>query len=66
MIGHDFPEDKAKEWLIEKINDFINIKINGAIEAILVHGTKLIEEGDTIMTYARSHVVETLLVKVWK
>lgn len=30
MIAPDYPEDKAKDWLIEKINDFISIKIHGA------------------------------------
>eukprot|EP01015_Nassula_variabilis_P031698 TRINITY_DN7212_c0_g1_i14.p1 TRINITY_DN7212_c0_g1~~TRINITY_DN7212_c0_g1_i14.p1 ORF type:complete len:351 (-),score=85.37 TRINITY_DN7212_c0_g1_i14:62-1114(-) len=66
IIPPDYPEDKSKEWLIEKIDDFIRIKIYGAQEEILVHGLKLIEEGDTILTFARSHIVETLLVKAWR
>ncbi len=43
---------QAKEYLLQKINDFIQERIEFADEVISSHGAAKIVDGDCIMVYA--------------
>jgi translation initiation factor eIF-2B subunit delta len=58
----ELSDEEAKEWLSNKIDDFRNQKIVKAKEFITEAGVKLIKEGDTILVYARSHLVENIII----
>jgi translation initiation factor eIF-2B subunit delta len=62
-IGPSIPESRAKELLLADINSFITERIEFADEVIATHGCGKINEGDVILTFATSHVVEMLLKK---
>ncbi|KAI8810706.1 hypothetical protein BJ742DRAFT_799804 [Cladochytrium replicatum] len=59
----EMPDKDAKEHLKERIDMFIRDRIVVADAAILNYGLEKIEDGDVIMTYARSSVVIQLLLK---
>ena len=65
-IHHIKPEasdEEAKAMLAEEIDSFIQERITFAGEVIVKHALKKVaDEGDVILTYARSHVVEQLLL----
>eukprot|EP00761_Pharyngomonas_kirbyi_P014329 gb/GECH01014359.1/.p1 GENE.gb/GECH01014359.1/~~gb/GECH01014359.1/.p1 ORF type:complete len:420 (+),score=108.84 gb/GECH01014359.1/:1-1260(+) len=56
-------EDKAKEELIEWIDTFIFERIKCADKVISEHGISRINDGDVILSYARSSVVERTFKK---
>lgn len=59
-ISIDTTEKQAKETLIEKINEFINEKIELSDQLIIENAAKHITTGSTILTYGHSHVLEKL------
>lgn len=56
------PEPEAKTCIAEKINEFINTRITLAAEEIAKNAITKIREGDVILTYGRSSLVESILV----
>jgi translation initiation factor eIF-2B subunit delta len=54
-------EVEAKHQLQQDIDRFIQLRIFFADQVIVSHGVKYIRDGDTILTYSKSHVVEMLL-----
>ncbi|EFA75570.1 eIF2B GDP-GTP exchange factor [Heterostelium album PN500] len=61
-INKKLTNEEAKEFLCEKIDSFIE-RIVVADRVIAQYGVSKIKDGDVIMTYASSHVVEMILVK---
>lgn len=57
----DMPENEAKEFLIEQIDDFIRTRIDLPDKIIAGHGAERISDGDVIMTYSCSSIVEMAL-----
>jgi len=53
--------EQAKEFLVAEIDTFVHEKINFADTVICKHGVSRINDGDVILTYAKSHVVEMTL-----
>jgi len=64
QIRDDVPDEQAKKILIQQIDTFIESRIEVAGQAIVNHGVSRIADGDVILTYAKSSVVEMLLKKV--
>ena len=60
-IGADMRDDDAKELLCEDIDNYILRNITKASERIIQEASKKIVDGDVILTYGRSFVVEKLL-----
>ncbi|KAI0316983.1 hypothetical protein OF83DRAFT_1123689 [Amylostereum chailletii] len=61
----DLPEQDAKDALCEKIDDYIRDRIILADQVIQETATKKIHDGDVVLTYARSSVVEKVLMQAW-
>jgi len=59
-------ENKAKEYMLDQIDRFIQERILIADEMIVKYGSSKISDGDVILTHARSHVVEQLLTQAHK
>lgn len=59
------PEDRAKDMLQSSISAYIRERIQFADEVICSLAVSKINNGDVIMTYGKSHVVEMLLKKVY-
>eukprot|EP01027_Heterolobosea_sp_BB2_P016451 GEZU01023434.1.p1 GENE.GEZU01023434.1~~GEZU01023434.1.p1 ORF type:complete len:516 (+),score=156.75 GEZU01023434.1:395-1942(+) len=57
----DLPESEAKAFLIEKIDNFIKERILFADKIIAEYGAARITDGDVILTFSRSSVVEATL-----
>ena len=55
-------EDSARRLLCDEIRGFIRGRITLADEVIVSSALERISDGDTIMTYASSHVVQRILV----
>ncbi|KAJ7117312.1 eukaryotic translation initiation factor 2B delta subunit [Mycena crocata] len=62
----DMPEQDAKDLLCQKIDDYIRDRIIIADEVIQDLAGKKIKDGDIILTYARSSVVEKVLLSAYK
>tara|TARA_B110000008_G_scaffold263714_1_gene287343 strand:- start:31 stop:798 length:768 start_codon:yes stop_codon:yes gene_type:complete len=62
-IATDVAEDDAKDILCSRIDRFILTRITSASEAIVETAAEKIAEGDVILTYGRSYVVEKLLIR---
>ncbi|CAK5275781.1 unnamed protein product [Mycena citricolor] len=62
----DMPEQDAKDVLCQKIDDYIRDRIIIADEVIQDFANKKIKDGDVIVTFARSSVVEKVLLNAWK
>ncbi|KAJ7904252.1 eukaryotic translation initiation factor 2B delta subunit [Mycena olivaceomarginata] len=62
----DMPEQDAKDLLCQKIDDYIRDRIIIADEVIQDLACKKIKDGDVILTYARSSVVEKVLLSAYK
>mmetsp|Transcript_19523 Transcript_19523/g.27236 ORF Transcript_19523/g.27236 Transcript_19523/m.27236 type:complete len:686 (-) Transcript_19523:22-2079(-) len=58
-------EQEAKEYVLEKIDKFFQDRITVADEIIATTASGRINDGDVILTYARSHVVEQVLKKAF-
>ncbi|GAA5995788.1 hypothetical protein JCM5350_002553 [Sporobolomyces pararoseus] len=63
LIEMEMDLDEAKALLIEKIDSFIRDRILLAGRVIEQHAVEKIKDGDTILTYARSSVVEGVLLE---
>ncbi|KAG1865000.1 hypothetical protein DFJ58DRAFT_699398 [Suillus subalutaceus] len=61
----DLPEQDAKNLLCQKIDDYISERITIADQVIQETAGTKIKDGDVILTYARSSVVEQVLVGAW-
>ncbi|RIA96473.1 hypothetical protein C1645_674600, partial [Glomus cerebriforme] len=59
----DLADDDAKRLLCEKIDNFIRDRITVADRVIVSYGLQKIQDGDVILTYARSSVVQALLLE---
>lgn len=59
-ISIDTTEEKAKEVLVEKIDDFIREKLDLSDRLIVENASKNITEGANILTYGHSDVLEEL------
>jgi translation initiation factor eIF-2B subunit delta len=65
-VSPDALEADAKSDLCRKIDTFIQERVTFADDVIVDHALSKIQDGDTVLTYARSHVVEKLLVEAHK
>ncbi|KAF2070355.1 hypothetical protein CYY_008326 [Polysphondylium violaceum] len=59
-LTNTLSQEEAKESLIEKIDSFIE-RIQLADKVITKYGVSKISDGDVILTYASSHVVEKII-----
>ncbi|KAK7470942.1 hypothetical protein VKT23_002357 [Stygiomarasmius scandens] len=59
----DLPEQDAKDALCQKIDNYIRDRIIFADEVIEDLAVKKIKDGDVILTYARSSLVEKILIR---
>lgn len=68
IVEHDPPlnDDEARAQLIERIEHFIRERITMADKLIVQNGLQKIHDGDVILTYAKSSVVENLLLETKK
>lgn len=56
-------DEDARETILETIGDFIRINIEQSANEIAAAGEKLISNGDVVLTFARSSVVERVLLR---
>ncbi|BGP30840.1 hypothetical protein JCM10296v2_002599 [Rhodotorula toruloides] len=63
LIEMEMPLEEAKSLLISKIDSFIRDRILLASRVIEQHAIEKINDGDVILTYARSSVVEGVLLE---
>lgn len=59
------PVRQAKEELIKEIDSFIQVRIEFADTIIADHGASKITNGDVVLVYAKSNVVELILQKAF-
>ncbi|CAD8193520.1 unnamed protein product [Paramecium octaurelia] len=59
-------ENESKIWLCNQIDQFIQSKIISASELIVKNATQLIQEGTTILVYARSYLIENFIINYFK
>lgn len=67
IVGTTSPElseVEAKKHILSEIDDYIQNRILLATQAVARHAQSKIEDGDVILTYARSNAVEQLLIEV--
>ncbi|KAF9247119.1 IF-2B-domain-containing protein [Melanogaster broomeanus] len=62
----DLPEQDAKDALCDTIDNYIRDRIILADQVIQETAGKKIKDGDVILTYARSSVVEKVLLHAWE
>ncbi|KAI7871180.1 hypothetical protein BDF14DRAFT_1873547 [Spinellus fusiger] len=65
IVEQDPPlsDDEARHRLIQHIEDFIRDRITLADQLIVQNGLQKIQDGDIILTYSKSSVVESLLLE---
>mmetsp|Transcript_36163 Transcript_36163/g.73462 ORF Transcript_36163/g.73462 Transcript_36163/m.73462 type:complete len:401 (+) Transcript_36163:129-1331(+) len=61
-LDRDMSVEEVKEILVDTIDAYIHERIDIADEAICKHGSSKIVDGDVILTYGCSSVVEVLLM----
>jgi len=61
----DLPEQDAKDALCGKIDNYIRDRIIIADQVIQETAMKKIHDGDIVLTYARSSVVQKVLLEAW-
>ncbi|KAI0269192.1 hypothetical protein BC834DRAFT_865240 [Gloeopeniophorella convolvens] len=61
----DLPEQDAKDELCGQIDNYIRDRIIMADQVIQETATKKIHDGDVVLTYARSSVVQKVLLEAW-
>ncbi|KAF9222041.1 IF-2B-domain-containing protein [Gyrodon lividus] len=61
----DLPEQDAKDALCDTIDNYIRDRIILADQVIQETAGKKIKDGDVVLTYARSSVVEKVLLHAW-
>ncbi|KAI8993590.1 hypothetical protein BDB01DRAFT_754852 [Pilobolus umbonatus] len=68
IVEEDPPlsDDEARNRLIEHIGHFIRERITVADQLIIQNGQQKIRDGDVILTFAKSSVVESLLIETKK
>ncbi|GAA5796793.1 hypothetical protein EDC94DRAFT_618106 [Helicostylum pulchrum] len=68
IVEEDPPlsDDESRNRLIERIGHFIRERITMADQLIVQNGLQKIQDGDVILTYAKSSVVESLLLETKK
>ncbi|KAL8938457.1 MAG: hypothetical protein Q9216_003885 [Gyalolechia sp. 2 TL-2023] len=64
-IDPDTPESKAKSELCSAIDNFIRERITVAGQAIASSASSKIQDGDVILTFAKSSIVERTLVEAY-
>lgn len=62
VVDASLAEEEAKEHLLERIEHFIRDRIVYAARVIQTHAASKIHEGDVVLTYAHSSVVESTLL----
>jgi len=65
-VDIDLPEQDAKEELCGKIDNYIEERITAADQVIAQSAGLKIKNGDVLLTYARSSVVEKVLLRAHK
>ncbi|CAG8511255.1 10981_t:CDS:2 [Paraglomus brasilianum] len=65
-VDIDLSDEEAKMLLCQKIDNFIRERITIADKAIIAYGLQKIHNGDIILTYAKSSVVEALILEAHK
>lgn len=65
VVSADLTEDEAKEHLLERIDHFVRDRIVYASKIIRTQAGNKIKDGDVVMTFARSSVVEGTLLAAW-
>ncbi|KAL8972139.1 MAG: hypothetical protein Q9183_000706 [Haloplaca sp. 2 TL-2023] len=65
-IDPDTPESKAKHGLCSAIDNFIRERVTVAGQAIAGSACSKIQNGDVIMTFAKSSIVERALVEAYR
>jgi translation initiation factor eIF-2B subunit delta len=65
-VDPDTPESKAKADLCEAIDNFIREKLIVADQVIAKTAADKIQDGDTILTFAKSSIVQQTLVEAYK
>lgn len=65
-LNPDMPEEDAKEELSSKLDGFIRERITAAGQVIAQNGADNIRDGDVIMTFARSSVVQNVILTAHK
>lgn len=68
IVEEDPPlsDDESRTRLTERIGHFIRERITMADQLIVQNGLQKIQDGDVILTYAKSSVVESLLLETKK
>lgn len=61
----DLPEQDAKDELCSQIDNYIRDRITFADQVIQETAMKKIHHGDVVLTYARSSVVQKVLLEAW-
>ncbi|EFP91727.2 hypothetical protein PGT21_020091 [Puccinia graminis f. sp. tritici] len=62
-IGMDTPDEQAKSYLCDRIDLFIRDRIVVADKVIQSHAVTKIKDGDVIMTYANSSIIQAVLLQ---
>ena len=62
-ISIDIPDHAAKKLLLEKIDNYIREKITIADHAIVATAVEKIVDGDVIVTFAKSNIVQMVLAE---
>ncbi|ORX38228.1 hypothetical protein BD324DRAFT_588511 [Kockovaella imperatae] len=57
---------EQKRHLVGAIDDYLTQKIEFADQIIISHAQEKIKAGDTIVTYARSSIIEKVLLQAWR
>ncbi|KAK4683479.1 translation initiation factor eIF-2B subunit delta, partial [Tremellales sp. Uapishka_1] len=69
-LGEEGVEDRTdweqKQILVESIQNFIRDRIEFAGQVIADNAKEKIKNGDTVVTYARSSVVERVILEAWR
>ncbi|KAK8954068.1 hypothetical protein KSP39_PZI002904 [Platanthera zijinensis] len=65
-LQHDMPESEAKAQLISDIDHFIDEKIVIAGKVIVQHAVTKIKDGDVLLIYGYSSVVEMILLHAYE
>ncbi|ORX87627.1 IF-2B-domain-containing protein [Basidiobolus meristosporus CBS 931.73] len=63
ILSIDLPDEDAKTLLIERIDQFIRDRITVADKMIIDFGLQKIQNGDVILTYACSSIIQNLLLE---
>ncbi|WRT68686.1 uncharacterized protein IL334_005666 [Kwoniella shivajii] len=62
----DRSEAEQRDYLLEAIGLYLRDRIEFADKVIADHAKEKIKNGDTVVTYARSSVVERVLLEAWR